>query len=870
MSPLRSNVLAAKERLAAGFEALRQQHEAGVGGRAVCHAASDLRDAVILVLFKEALTDIDPGGELADRLALVAHGGYGRREVAPFSDVDLMILRAAPAAEVFPLAERMLRDVFDAGMTLGQSVRSTGEACRQAVEDALIGNSLVDSRLLAGSRALFDDYLARFRRTFRRQGGRLLAEIETARVQERLRYGETAFLLEPNLKRSEGGLRDVQFVRWIGLARYGTADLEALFRLGVLSANERAALERALEFLLELRNELHFHAGRAADVLDRTEQLRITRKRGMAAAEGLLPVERFMREFFRHTSQVSHVAERFLTRSRLHSWGRRMAAFLLGHPIEGGYRIGPAGVWASPEGLAQLSGSLTRVLEVAALAALYDRPLHAAVWDRVAEVAAGLGVELNQAARRHFWTILGYPPRLGELLRGLHRTEILEKVIPEFAHARGLLQFNQYHKYTVDEHCLRTVEELIRLGDDEGPLGRVYRRIESKALLHLAALIHDLGKGYPDDHSERGAEIARRTAERMQLSSHDAATLVFLVRRHLLMNHRALRRDTSDAKLPVEFAVTVGSPERLQMLYVLTAADLMAVGPGTWSSWKGELITELFHHTMRQLTGESPGTDRQQWLAERRGALLAAVGRDEDREWVEALAAALPASYLQATEPAQVAADLALLKGLAAGEVAARSRYLPETGTVQLAVGTTEDVAEGIFHRLTGALTAQGLVILSAEINTLPERLVLDRFRVVDPDYEGPPPAERLERIERALRDALRAPPGATPAFRRTWQRTGRTAYRPATRVETDNTTSDQATILDVFTLDRPGLLYAVSRTLFEEGLSVWRAKIGSYLDQVVDVFYVTDRNSGRKIEDPPRLEALRRRLVEVIDGLAP
>lgn len=878
MARLRACVLAARKRLAEGYELLRARHQAGARGVEVCAAIAALRDEVLRGLYEAALESLGEGASrsLAENIALVPCGGYGRRDVAPYSDVDLMILCApGPIPSVGALAERLLCDVFDAGLELGHSVRTAEEACKLACADATIASSLIESRLLAGSAALFDDFVRQFRVRIQRRARSILAAMERARLEERIKFGETVYLLEPNVKRSRGGLRDLQLFRWTAMVRYGTAEFDQLAAQGILAPEDFLALSQALEFLLRLRNELHFHAAKASDVLDRSEQVRIAALWGYPGEVGLLPVEQFMREYFRHTERVSHLVTGFLAKARGPRPWSTLGAKMFGRRISGGYSVGPGGIVAGKKALQKLRGSLVEILRLLHLASLHDAPIHPETWAVVRAAAPRLprDPEIPEEARQLFRSLLSQPVRLGELLRALHEVALLEYFIPAFSHARGLLQFNQYHKYTVDEHCLRAVEQATELLAAEGPLGRVYRGIERKAALHLALLLHDLGKGLEEDHCERGLRIARQTAQRLHLDPEEAEIVAFLVHKHLRMNHLAFRRDTSDEHLVVQFAVEVGSPELLQMLYVFTAADLGAVGPDAWTGWKAEVVTDLYHRAMQTLAGESPSTSRGEYYEQRRREVresLALDGEesDEQRQWFLRHIDLLPASYLNSTSPDQIAEDLRLLAALGPREVKVHGCYQPDTRTVQFTIGTTEDVAPGIFHRLTGALTSQGLEILSAQIHTLADLLVLDRFWVVDPDFAGPPPPERLEQIHRALVDSL-LNPAESPKFRRTWSVGG--SVRPThahaqDRVLVDNHTSRDYTVLDIFTVDRRGLLYAITRTLFELGYSVWRAKIGTYLDQVVDVFYVTDQQ-GHKVEDPAKLQSTRERLLEVLQS---
>jgi len=859
--------------LAEGQEQLKRRHDDGYPGPGLCAAMSDLRDEVLLELFAATLAHLGltDSKALRGQIALVPHGGYGRRDVAPFSDVDLMVLYGDRAVDqVARVAERFFRDVFDAGLVLGHSVRTPEEACRLACQDAQICTSLIESRFLAGSVTLFCRFIRRLHDAVGRHGRRLMAAIEKARLEERIKFGETVYLLEPNVKRSRGGLRDIQLVRWIGMVRYGTPEPDELCSRGILSNDDYEAIGRASAFLLWLRNEMHWHAGKPGDVLDRREQVRIAERLGYKAESGTLPVEQFMRDYFRHTGQVSHVVTRLAAKARAAGRLRRVLSTVFGHRVRGGFRVGPSQIMATPQARERLRGNLDAIIELVDLANLYDKPIAPETWELVHREAGSVSGPVSPRACRHFRSLLARPARLGELLRRLHEVRLLEQIIPAFAHARGLFEFNQYHKYTVDEHCFQAVDEATEMQFDPGPLGRVYRWLARKHVLHLALLIHDLGKGYPEDHSEVGLRIARETAEGLGLDARETDDLEFLVHRHLMMNHLAFRRDTSDEQLIVRFAVDVGSPELLGMLFVLTACDLAAVGPGVWNSWKREVLTELYQGAMQHLAGDSPAANPEEHLHRRRERVQAALGRDKAQSWFVRQVDGLPATYLNSTEPDQVAGDLRLLRRLAPDEVDARGCYRPETETVQFTIATREEITPGIFHKLCGALTSQGLEILSAEINTLADGLVLDRFEVRDPDYAGPPPPERLERVNGALVASLRQPGGKAPAFRRTWQ-VG--AHRhPAVqtaqnRVQTDNSTSEAYTIFDIFAVDRPGLLYAIARTLFESGLSVWRAKIGTFLDQVVDVFYVTDQ-AGAKLHDESRLDEIRRRLLEAIESV--
>lgn len=869
----RPSVIEAKRRLLEGRERIRQRHVAGSPGIQVSRALTELLDGVVLDLYRSALEDLGEAGPdgLEKVCTVVAHGGSGRQDLAPYSDVDLMLLHTPQAeARAARLAERLVRDVFDAGLQLGQAVRTIDQACKLARDDATICTTLIESRRLAGSESLFDAFVRRFRRETTRRADSLLKLIADSRDEERRQYGETAYLLEPNIKRSQGGLRDLHFLRWVGFLKFETPEPDGLRLRGQLSAADYEGLVGAWEFLLRLRNEMHFHAGKSNDVLDRAEQMRIAQVFDYSGQAGMLPVEVFMRDYFRMTGWISGPAARFAELIDSRPGWTQMMAPLLAHRFERDFRVGPSSIGVVPRAYAKLRTNLAEILRLCDLANLYDKPIERETIAAIRGCAVGLPQELDAETKSRFLALLSNPARLGELIRLLHELGLLEKLIPAFAHARCLLQFNEYHKYTVDEHTFRAVEHATRLMHDDGVLGEAYRGLKRKWLLHLALLLHDLGKGYVEDHSDVGLRIAEETIPRLGIDEADGETLKFLVHKHLMMSHLAFRRDTSDEQLIVRFARDVGSPETLQMLFVLTACDTAAVGPGTLNAWKTEVLADLYRRTRDRLTSDTPEENEVAALAERRRQVRAVLGGDDADRWFAQHIDGLPRGYLTGNLPERIVDDLRRLRPLTRRQAVAQARYSPESNTTEYWVGTYEDVAPGVFHRLTGTLASLGLQILSAEINTLYDGLIIDRFWVQDPDYVGDPPESRRDEVCEALTKALADPRPFRPTFRRIWQGDGRRRAvdlsPPPTRVQTDNNTSDRYTVIEVFAADRRGLLYTITRTLFELELSVAFAKIGTYLDQVVDVFYVTDRK-GKKIETTAKLNEIRTRVLVEIEA---
>jgi len=879
---LRPLVVDLKRRLAEGRERIRKRHDKGSPGIQVCRAMTELYDSLVLELFRAALDDLGEAGPdgLEKVCAVIAHGGTGRQDLAPFSDVDLMLLCADGSdaqRRTTRLAERMMRDVFDVGLQLGQSVRTVKQACDSARDDATICTSLIESRLLVGSQELFDSFKSRYRRTVMRRADSLLNLVEAARGDERNQYGETVYLLEPNIKRSRGGLRDIQFVRWIGFLKYGIAEPDGLRLQGNLSREDFDALNEAWEFLLQLRNEMHFHANKSNDVLDKAEQMRVAGVQGYQEEPGRLPVEKFMQRYFLLTSRVSGIAQRLLDRTRPPTIWSMVVTPLVSHRFERDFLVGPSAIGLRRSARKNKILTLEEILKLCELANLYDKAIERDTIEAIREAVPSIPQGASKEAAKRFLALLDTSARLPALLRMLHEVGALEKILPDFNHARGLLQFNEYHKYTVDEHTFRAVERATALVNEESSLARAYRGLKRKRILHLALLLHDLGKGYAEDHSEVGLRIAAKTAHDLEMDEADGEAVKFLVHKHLVMSHLAFRRDTSDERVLLKFAVDVGSPEWLQMLFVLTCCDIAAVGPGTLNAWKAEVLTDLYRRTRRRLTSDSAEDDGSAALDERRRLVREALAApqqeaawpESEAKWFDKRLAGLPGSYLHTLEPARIAEDLRKLRKLERSQAAAQAFYLPESNTTEYWIGTYEDIAPGVFHRLTGALSSQGLQILSAEINTLDDGLIVDRFWVQDPDFTAAPSETRTEEVCRALVKSLDPKHNRRPTFRRVWgSSTKRAAALPTlpTRVQTDNNTSDKFTVVDIFAADRRGLLYAITRTLFDMKLSVGVAKIGTYVDQVVDVFYLVDQK-GKKLDSTAKLNELRTRLLVEIEA---
>ncbi len=860
---------AARQRLCSTRRALYDEHRAGLPGPQIGYRLTELFESLVIQAYQISLCD--SGEQAAERVAVVAHSGLGRRDVSPYSDVDVMVVYRGPGDDrLLSFARAFQRNLSDFQLVLGFSNRPLKEITLVAAREPVFLTALIESRFLAGNQEVFDAYWDRFTRLIRRWRNYWVSRIAEARRQEHSSHGDTVYLLCPNVKRSRGGLRDIHLIRWLGFVAYGERDLHRLEQLGVLFADERKRVVAAYEFLLQIRHDLHFHAEKAQDILDRNEQVRLAVARGYTDGHDLLAVEQFMRTYIEHTADVRYAASNFLAYVQRSNGSRRLFNFLFSRRLSRDYSVGPRELWATRRGLAKLRNNFSEVMRLMELAALTGKRISHHTWQQIRrDVEAHRAQAPSDQAIKHFLSLLSCPSQTAPILRRLHELRILEHFVPPMRHARSLLQFNEYHKYTIDEHSIRAVKMAISFAHDPGLLGQLYRAVPHKHILHLALLLHDLGKGYGIDHSLKGAELAEQTCRHLGLTPEDTNTVVRLVRQHLLMAHVALRHDLSNESVVLQFAREVGSVEFLRLLMLLTCADLSAVGPGTFTPWKLDLLTELYYRTLDHLDPETTTESYRRRSEQVRRRLLNMIPPAGRKDWWEQKIHNLPASYLQPGDETRIMWILEQLSQLSRGKALAWGRYLTDRQVVEYTVGTTDDIVPGIFHRLTGVLTSTGHSILAAQIHTLVDELVLDRFFVQDLDFKGEPPPDRIQEICQRLVHSLEYPSDERPAFRRLW-RSAENSSRLRVLEETvrsDNSTSPAHTILIVFAYDRVGLLYSITRKLYELGLSVHVAKIATYLDQVVDVFYVTDR-AGKKIEDASRLDEIRQSLVEAMQAL--
>lgn len=879
--PVPNHLESLRSRVAEIRERTRKQFQHGASGVQTATTLSDGFRAFVVEQWLEALAACVPP-EVAQHLerhsAIVAVGGTGRSELAPYSDIDLMFLHEPSVGHQFrQVTNRCLHTLYDSQIELGRSVRTPKEAIAMALGDSTVATSLLEMQPLWGSSEVVASLKRRFERKVVRSRRQAFFESAIANRQEELdKQGGAAHQLEPDVKCSAGALRDLHLLRWVGFAWYGVLDIDSLRLNGGLTGEDARKLITAQEFLMKIRVDLHFAASKAQDRLTRDEQLRIASERRIEALPARLPVERFMQEYFQHTTTVSSIVSRFIARHRRRSFREWLVDRLLTRRQDGHFLISPTRLDVPKRWLDAVCSDLHQVLRLFLTAARQKVAVAPRVLERIRLSVPSFRGAVDAECSRLFLAILEPRGCLGQTLRAMHETGVLEVVLPEFTRVRCLLQFNAYHSYTVDEHTLRAMSIIESFEHELGPVGAAYREIKLKPLLHLALLLHDVGKGGVEDHSEFGRDLAEKIAVRLGLPPAQCELLMFLIHKHLVMADVAFRHDIADPGELARFSHMVGSPEWLTMLYVLTVADISAVGPGIWNDWKSGLLTDLYDRAMLILSGKHAKFLEEERLGRVREhvtkALFTESANDEQRQqlavWLDKHLKQFPAHYLLGTPRNRIASDLEIIRRLQPGEIVVEAAHDTDTDTVEYRIVLDQQNSAGCFHRIAGTLTSQRLEILSAEICTTTDGIVVDVFNVRDTDFSGQIPQHRMDEVGQAIRRVLRKEVKVDEMFQRSRRFSWKNAKAPisdlSNRVTIDNDSSDRCNIVCVFAHDRPGLLYTVSRAIYRLDLSIELAKIATHLDQVLDAFYVTDR-TGKKIADATRLAAIQQELAQTL-----
>jgi [protein-PII] uridylyltransferase len=866
----------ARDYLARIREEIRERHDAGTGGLAVVAAYTEAIDRLVEFLFRTASVHfLARSPRINQRCTVIAQGGYGRGELNPWSDVDLLFLypwKMNPYVET--VAEVLLYALWDAGLDCGHALRNTRECGRLAARELTVKTALLDARYLCGDAALYAEFETTVFEELRSQNPTAFFKEKLAENASRHeRFGDSVYLLQPQLKDGQGGLRDLHTALWMANVKFKVRTLRELVARGVLGERDCADVEEALDFLWRVRNGMHLATASHQDQLTFELQERLAPALGFGA--GAAGVEAFMRTYYRHATTVNRVSETII--------GRCVA------PAEP-YRGSPPPVRTIREGMRVQGRTLAvtgaevfardpaAVVQVFVEAQRHGVTLAAATRDLIRDALPRLAAAYaTPTVASAFLAVLRAKGHVYETLAEMHKLGVLKAVIPEFARLECLIAHDPFHIYTVDQHSLIGVRELERLRTGEFAktlphLTQVMRELSQPELLFIGMMLHDIGKGHGQDHDRRGAEMTRAIATRLGLDVDAVAACEFLVRHHLLMSHLAQRRDVHDDALVTEFCRVVGSVENLQRLYVLTYADMRAVGPGVWNTWRDSLLRELYVRAHEFLEkGAIAAEDRPARAARIRARVVAAAGgaAAEAAAFVESM----PENYLLSTPEETILAHAELRRRFAereaAGEhpaVATLVTPFAERGFTELAVCTRD--RPGLFAMLSGVLAAHGMNILAARITTSTDGLALDAFRISQAAADAGDDLERWERVERTLARVLAGEVNVEDLVARSRRPFERPRRRVVTTVEIDNTVSQAYTVLDVYASDRVGLLFTITNTLYHLWIDIHLAKITTMVDQVLDVFYVTD-HEGKKIEDPARLEAIRAALVRALEGEA-
>ena len=850
---------------------------AGASGAETLAAMTEFVDGLIIGRYREAMRQ--GGDEMAtvgmQQCCLMALGGYGRRELAPQSDIDLMFLyQAGSGKAVESLIRAVLHPLWDCGFQVGHSVRTIADSIELAETDATVKTSMMEARFLAGSADLFQEFHRKYwRKIVSKNSDLYLDQKLEERRREYQKFGETVYLLEPNVKKSKGGLRDLHLLQWAGMARFQAPTIRELSDRGILSRADSLALTEAREFLWRVRALLHVHSGAPQEILTFDEQVWLAQHFGYHDQPHLLAVEQFMQQYYQHTMGLHERCMRFVERCRSVPFWQRLSRFLPAPRVDEYFVVRGSLLSVADEHRNKVLDSpalLLRLFDLARAKKLtIVPPLIEDIHRHVDQVPAD--AYRTAEVSNGFLRILAGPGTTATL-EAMHRAHLLEKLVPAMGTVRGLMQFNQYHKYTVDEHSLLAVGRAEALGQDPGVLGEVYRAIKRKDIHHLAVLMHDLGKGQEEDHSDVGKRLSEEVAVRMGFDEQESRTLSFLVHRHLLMAHTAFRRDPNDEKVVLPFAREVGTPEVLKKLLALTAADIAAVGPGVLTKWKESLLIELYTRTMPEVSGdrdEQGAPERWSKVVEDVSRHMSQAGHGEsDLAWIDAQLKQFPERYVYGTGGDRIAAHLTAVRRLHRGDVVIETDFNRELGVCEYSVITHDDLTPGIFSKIAGVMAGSGLQILDAQILTRADGIIVDTFQVTDPDYQGEPPIERRQTVGDRIAAVLKGWEHVDDVLRR-GARLKLTKPLPkapeATEVRIDNETSDSCTIIDVFADDRQGLLHVITNAIFQLGLSIHAARISTRLDQVADVFYVTDQ-AGRKVRDHTQLERVRTGIEQAIE----
>ena len=813
----------------------------------------------------------------AERLVLVAVGGYGRAEMAPFSDVDIAFLTPARrTAWCEQVIEAMLYTLWDLSLKVGHSSRSLDEMVKMAKSDLTIRTALLEGRYVWGDQALYDEASRRFDAQVVSGTARaFVADKLAERDVRHKRMGDSRYVVEPNLKEGKGGLRDLHTLFWIGKYVHRVRHVGELVEAGLLAPAELRQFQKAESFLWAVRCHLHLLAGRAEERLTFDFQREVAAAMGYTDRPGRSAVERFMQHYFLVAKQVgdltgvflAHLDEEFAGRGRRYALPtlRRRPRKLAGFALDRGRLAAPSDDFFRDDPI--------RLIELFALADRNELEIHPQTMRQANRDAKLIGNKVRNDPRANalFLDVLTSPRRPAKVLRWINEAGVFGRFVPDFGRVVAQMQFDMYHHYTVDEHSIRAIDLLSRiekgeLAEDHPLAVQVIGKLLSRRVLYVAVLLHDIAKGRGGDHSTLGAEVAYKLCPRFGLTPAETETVAWLVAKHLLMSATAFKRDLSDFKTILDFTEIVQSPERLRLLLLLTIVDIRAVGPGVWNGWKGQLLGQLYEAAEEVLRLGHKQRGRAERVAGKLDALGDALGWDEAR--FAGLRRRLPDSYV-------IAEPLAILEGNARQIDRADAEARPLSvvtqadatrGATRVTIYTSDH--PGLFYRMAAGIHLAGGNIIDARIHTTRDGMAIDNLLVQDPFGRPFDDPGQLQRLAIAIEDALanrhriadRLAAKPAPRMRAD-------AFDIAPAVLVDNKASNRFTVIEVAARDRPALLNALAYALFQSKVTIHSAHIATYGERAVDTFYLTDL-TGEKLAGT-RVKTLERRLLEAA-GAAP
>ena len=871
---------------------LRLEHKHGEGGREVCQRRADVISVMLRHIWNGAWeTHRKSHLEKAPRIALLAVGGFGRGELNPYSDIDILFLYPAENArttvQVNDIVQHILYMLWDIGFQVGHATRTMPELVTQANSDLRTKTSLLEARFLCGDQELFGEFEKVFQRRCLLGHGKEFLQWRVADQKDRHdKSGNTVFLQEPNVKNGCGGLRDYQNLIWIGKVKRGLENTQQMVEAQLLTPTERKQLDRAYDFLLRIRTELHYQQKRSGDVLTLRLQGEIADSFRYPQRKILRRMESLMRDYYGHSSLLYNLSDTLC--NRLCGGGKAVRshwAFLPfrathreefdGFILEGGELEAQSNTTFSDEPL--------RLVRVFLLAQQHGAELGAELKLRLRRrlYSVDRGFIYQTAVRETLLAILSRKGQVGRALRNMHELGFLGRFFPEFRPLTCLVQHEFFHRYTADEHTLVCIEVLDRIIDAKEPPFSKYKPLLQQAprpyILYLAMLLHDTGKSANSRrHADASAGNAVRVARRMRLKGADLSTLVFLVDHHLTMSEIARRKNLDNDETIIEFARIVQTQERLDLLMLLTFADTQGTGSGrTYSDWKDLLLWQLYHRTTAALSGVKEFVAMaEKTRQETKARLLKNLDRQFDPGEIDAHFQNLPASYFEAMSEDLIREHIGIVHNFLKDQMGREDaslhpsihwRHFADQGHSEVTVVTWD--RDHIFARVTGSFAACNLSILKADIFTRTDDIAIETFFVATDRLEAVTDARDRDAFQNVLVQAMSMEQfDFAKAFaRRTKARLP--AYdlsQMATVVSIDQEASSTHTLLDVQTADFPGLLYRIACVLAESGVNIASARISTEKGAALDTFYLNDKKD-RKITSEKLLRDLIKELRERI-----